>query len=763
MLDQFGEIWLVDFEFYAPPGERPTPLCLVGRELRSNKLVRVWLDNPPESPPFDTGAASLFVAYFASAEFGCFLSLGWSLPERVLDLYCEFRNSTNGVPTPRGNGLLGALAAHGLDSIESAEKGDMRALAMRGGDYTSDERAALLDYCQTDVDALVRLLPAMATTISINHALLRGRYMKAVAAMEHNGVPIDTDKLNQFREHWTTIQGRLIAAVDANYGVYVPTNSAFNPSTQFGKAVAVEAAEWEIDPHELADAAVMAWNRNTEAEQAFLTAKISARQVTSLTPTRLNRWEDAGHDCSTWPGLDADARELAAMHPELGIGRGYESDTNDSATDYAASLWEVLRDDRDAVLPKHSPEILREAAESVYNGGDLGKLVSPMTFKADRWAAYLSEQGIPWPRLETGRLALDDDTFRQMARQYPEQIGPIRELRHTLGQMRLNELSVGSDGRNRCLLSPFRSRTGRNQPSNSKFIFGPSAWLRSLIKPAPGRAIAYVDWSQQEFAIAAALSGDQNMIEAYASSDPYLAFAKQAGAVPDDATQQSHPLERGQYKICALAVQYGMGETSLAGSLGEPEIVGRELLRTHKRTYPDFWKWSQAATDHAMLFKSLNTVFGWNLFVGTDANPRSLANFPCQANGAEMLRLACCLIVERGIKLLAPIHDAVLIEADADDIDDTVAATQDAMREAGAIVLDGFSLRTDVDVVAYPDRYSDARGAVMWQRVTDILEKLEPEPRSPVTHPPRSCVNGVPRSPVAPPPSLIKSLIGESI
>ncbi|MEO1994752.1 MAG: DNA polymerase I, partial [Planctomycetaceae bacterium] len=373
MLDQFKEIWLVDFEFCAPPGERPTPLCLVAREFRSNELVRIWLDNPPESPPFDSGPDSLFVAYFASAEFSCFLSMGWQLPERVLDLYCEFRNSTNGVTTPRGNGLLGALAAHGLDSIESAEKEDMRALAMRGGDYLADERVALLDYCQTDVDALARLLPAMSPTIAINHALVRGRYMKAVAAMEHNGVPIDTDRLSQFREHWTEIQSQLIKAIDSDYGVFDGT-----------------------------------------------------------------------------------------------------------------------------------------------------------TFKSDRWADYLSQQEIPWPRLESGRLALDDETFRQMARSYPKQIGPIRELRHTLGQMRLNKLSVGSDGRNRCLLSPFRSRTGRNQPSNSKFIFGPSAWLRSLIKPARGRAIAYVDWSQQEFAIAAALSGDQNMLEAYASSDPYLAFAKQA-------------------------------------------------------------------------------------------------------------------------------------------------------------------------------------------------------------------------------------------
>src|SRR5262249_10646782 len=77
-------------------------------------------------------------------------------------------------------------------------------------------------------------------------------------------------------------------------------------------------------------------------------------------------------------------------------------------------------------------------------------------------------------------------------------------------------------------------------PSNSKYIFGPSVWLRGLIKPPRGHGIAYVDWSQQEFGIAAALSGDLTMQAAYHSGDPYLAFAKQAGAVPPDATKATH-------------------------------------------------------------------------------------------------------------------------------------------------------------------------------------------------------------------------------
>ena len=71
------------------------------------------------------------------------------------------------------------------------------------------------------------------------------------------------------------------------------------------------------------------------------------------------------------------------------------------------------------------------------------------------------------------------------------------------------------------MLSAFRARTGRNQPSNSRFIFGPSVWLRGLIKPPAGMGLAYVDWRAQEFAVAAALSGDQAMMAAYRSGDPY--------------------------------------------------------------------------------------------------------------------------------------------------------------------------------------------------------------------------------------------------
>ena len=346
------------------------------------------------------------------------------------------------------------------------------------------------------------------------------------------------------------------------------------------------------------------------------------------------------------------------------------------------------------------------------------------SFKAKNWADYLQKEGIAWPRLASGRLELTDDTFKQMARIHPK-VAPVRELRSALSEMRLSNITVGGDGRNRCLLSPFASKTGRNQPSNSRFIFGPSVWLRGLIKPQEGFCLVYIDYSQQEFGIAAALSGDQKMMDAYRSGDPYLAFAIQAGAVPQGATKQSHKAEREQFKACVLAVQYGMGEISLAQRINQPVARARQLLSLHRQTYRTFWAWSDATQDEAILNGKLWTTFGWEIRVKGQVNARSLRNFPMQGNGAEMLRIACIFLTEAGIRVCAPVHDAVLIELPLVGLEQGIAKAQGLMRQASSAVLGDFELGSDAKIICYPDRYMDERGQVMWDTVMTLIQKIK--------------------------------------
>lgn len=86
-----------------------------------------------------------------------------------------------------------------------------------------------------------------------------------------------------------------------------------------------------------------------------------------------------------------------------------------------------------------------------------------------------------------------------------------------------------------------------------------------------------------------------------------------------------------------------------------------------------------------------------------------------------MMRIASILLTKAGIKVCAPVHDAFLIEAPLEELDEVIAQTKSLMAEASRIVLDGFELGSDVKITRHPDRYVDKRGAVMWNRVMALL------------------------------------------
>jgi DNA polymerase-1 len=449
-------------------------------------------------------------------------------------------------------------------------KKDMtRDLILTGGPWDRDQKVEILEYCESDVDALLLLSAEIIPKIDIDQALFRGRYSAAVAQMEHNGVPVDIEYLERLKANWKAIKSEFVRKLTADYGIYDGTS-----------------------------------------------------------------------------------------------------------------------------------------------------------FRVENFRLWLIKNKIPWPTLESGALNLQDAAFKDMARSYPAVV-PIREARTILSRMRLSTLAVGNDNRNRCMLSPFGTRTGRNTPSNSKYIFGPAVWLRSLIKPEKGHGLAYIDWSAQEFGIAAKLSEDTTMIEAYESGDPYLRFGQQIGYIPELGTKQTHAQERDRCKDVVLGTNYGMGPRALATRINQPLIVARKLLQKHREVYHKFWKWSDGTVDFAILLRYLKTTFGWTLRLPpTEYNPRTLRNYLIQANGAEMLRIAVCLAISAGVKVCAPIHDAILIEADLSQLQEHIILTQNAMLKASQIVLSGFNLRTDVKVVEYPNRYIDKRGIETWNTISTLLGSM---------------------------------------
>jgi hypothetical protein len=556
----------------------------------------------------------------------------------MLDLFTEFRNTFNGTPLPFGAGLVGALMTFKLSGIEAEEKADMRELAQRGGPYTAKEIKALLAYCESDVDALARLIEPLAD---------------AAGLMEQRPSTFDA----QTRQ----------------------ATHSLTKTSGFGQ----RAAGGPVQP----------WVR---LGQALYRGRYMV---------------DAGYHLE-WNGVPTDGKEVRQIC--------------DGMSDIQEGLIAAIDEDF-----------------GVYVGGH---------FSTELFAAYLIARNIVWGHTKTGRLRLDADFFKTKAKQHPE-LMPLHELRTTLSETRLHALAIGPDDRNRVLLSGFRASSGRNAPSNTKLIFGPATWIRSLIKPPKGRAIAYCDFSSQEVAIAAVLSGDETMWADYQTGDIYLTFAKQIGFVTADATKETHSDQREICKTLFLGINYGMSARGFADRTGLHIEQARAILRQHKARYHVFHHWVEGIVNQALLGVPLETVFGWRLWwrPGVEAmredhlahargnarsekeyvmRPRTAQNFPMQANGSELLRLAVCMACDAGLMIDAPIHDALLLEGSLAEIGTQerpgphVRRLLAIMGDASEVVLgDGKRIRVDHKIVRWPDRYSDKRGVKMFETIQAELSR----------------------------------------
>jgi DNA polymerase I len=347
-------------------------------------------------------------------------------------------------------------------------------------------------------------------------------------------------------------------------------------------------------------------------------------------------------------------------------------------------------------------------------------------WRKHRFADYVQRNGMVWPAYADGTLDEREQTFKDMAGRYP-QIENLRLLRYTISKLRLNDLHVGADGRNRTILGAYGTKTGRNAPSNSKFIFGPARWLRFLIAPPPGRALIHRDYSQQEVRIAAVLSGDAALLEACESGDVYLGVARQLGFVHDGMDAPALKAVRTLFKIVVLGIQYGMAGPSLAIRTGISLFEACEILARQRARFRAFEDFARSAVDHAGLRLEVSTPFGWIMKCPSGINPRTVRNFPIQSTAAEVLHVACILAERRKIEVVAPVHDAIMIETAADRVEEASAALDQVMRDAAAIVLRGYRLPTEAQIVRPGERFFEERAEEMWGTINRLVAKLEQE------------------------------------
>jgi DNA polymerase-1 len=109
--------------------------------------------------------------------------------------------------------------------------------------------------------------------------------------------------------------------------------------------------------------------------------------------------------------------------------------------------------------------------------------------------------------------------------------------------------------------------------------------------------------------------------------------------------------------------------------------------------------------------------------ISNSPNERTLYNFPMQAGGADMLRLAVVRLYDAGIVPIMLVHDGILFE---ETDEDRIEHAREIMIGAGRDIC-GFEIGVDVEMLQHGKRYEDKRpmSKKMWATVMDVLRAVK--------------------------------------
>ena len=173
----------------------------------------------------------------------------------------------------------------------------------------------------------------------------------------------------------------------------------------------------------------------------------------------------------------------------------------------------------------------------------------------------------------------------------------------------------------------------------------------------------------------------------------------------------------------------------MATRINKPVAEAERVLRLHREAYSRFWEWTRNSVETAFLTGQIETPLGWRMQVGDIrqgfqvdggwANPgtseTTLQNWPMQATAGDILRVAAAAVVERGHRLVFPLHDALLVECDLAQVEDASRDVAACMEEAASVVLGGFRIPADVEVVRPGENLRGKQGHALWGEVSKHL------------------------------------------
>ena len=306
--------------------------------------------------------------------------------------------------------------------------------------------------------------------------------------------------------------------------------------------------------------------------------------------------------------------------------------------------------------------------------------------RSPAFASWLQDNGVvfgPGERTETGRGSLNKEVLPGIVARYRDDpmLGPVlvdkarlAGLENKVSNLRQFLAMADLDGRVHPEFKTVQAVTGRMsivRPALQTLRKG-EAELRTCFMADPGKVVVSADFDQVEIRVAAALSGDEALLEVIRSGKSVHDVTARR-VFGDDFT----PEQRQQSKTANFAILYGAGVPRVAKQLGISESLARQLVQAWRESYPGLVTLSKAAAT----LSSVVTGSGRRIPVDPDRTYAN-SNYLIQSTARDLLVEALRRYLSNPAyadSLMIPIHDEIVVQVPREKANEAAAWLEEAM------------------------------------------------------------------------------------
>ena len=222
---------------------------------------------------------------------------------------------------------------------------------------------------------------------------------------------------------------------------------------------------------------------------------------------------------------------------------------------------------------------------------------------------------------------------------------------------------------------------------------------RAFLAPTPGNVLLAADYSQIELRLFAHLSGDPNLIDAFARGEDIHEYAARAvfnvaSGAPVDAEM------RRRAKAVNFGILYGQGEVGLAASVGFSREEARQFIGAYFTRFPRVREYIDDSLERARDLGYVTTLLGRRRSLPDlrssnyglrAAAERMATNAPLQGSAADLIKLAMIRVARAlreqdvAAQLVLQVHDELIFDVPPGDVARVRAIAGDAMEHALAV------------------------------------------------------------------------------